>query len=218
MSGRIDTSFSQGFYTNGAGGGNPWISELGGMNPSWANIRVQGLHYPSVWAGLNFDVGGQAFSFRNDGSAYKSGGSYNWDGWSDARVKDVKGSYGSGLEAVAALRPVRFVYKGNDTYSPPMNSPDNRLDEPKDSSPPKLPYANSPNYQSAKEQKEYIGLLAQEAEVTMPELFFQTPGYIDGVKVDNFRNVNYSALTFALVNCIKELKARVEELEARLGV
>jgi hypothetical protein len=214
----ITLSGSTAIGCSGYSGSNPYIIVVANFNPNWNQMSLQGLHYPGVWAGPNISIGdGNSVSFRNGGTAFKSGGASSWDGWSDARIKDIKGDYISSLDAVAALRPVRFTYKGNDTYALPSNYSDTELDKPKDNIEPTLPYANSPNYASARDQKEYVGLIAQEAELAMPELFFQTKAYIDGTAVDDLRNVNYSALTFALVNAIKELKARIEQLEGKDG-
>ena len=44
------------------------------------------------------------------GAAYKPGGG-SWLSTSDVRLKDVTGPYTSGLDAIAALQPVRFHYK-----------------------------------------------------------------------------------------------------------
>ena len=66
----------------------------------------------------------------------------------------------------------------------------------------------------AQEGKEFIGLIAQEAEIPMPELVTQTNAEIGGVPVDDYRIMNNTAITYALVNAIKELTERLEALEA----
>jgi hypothetical protein len=38
-------------------------------------------------------------------------------------------------------------------------------------------------------------------------------GYIDGVAVNDMRDIDTTPLLFALINAVKELKARVEALE-----
>ena len=48
----------------------------------------------------------------------------------------------------------------------------------------------------------------------MPEMILKEPGYIDGEQVPDLHKADYTALMFALINAIKELKARVEALEA----
>ena len=149
------------------------------------------------------------------GSPDKPGGG-PWTAISDARIKSVVGDYTSGLDAVNALHPVRYMYKGNDTESPPGNQNFGILptNENKTSQPP-VPYPNSFHYGLAVEQKEFIGLIAQDAEVPMPEMVTRKSGYVDGVQVDDLRVLDTGPLIFALVNAVKELAARVEQLEAR---
>ena len=45
------------------------------------------------------------------GDADKSAGGTSWGVFSDERLKDIKGGYSRGLNAVMGLRPVRFSYK-----------------------------------------------------------------------------------------------------------
>ena len=88
----------------------------------------------------------------------------------------MRGDYGSGLAEVTALNPVRYTFKGNDEAH-------------------KI---------AADSGKEFIGLVAQDAEQFMPEMVTQAEGEIDGAKVHDLRMLDPSALTFALVNCIKD--------------
>jgi hypothetical protein len=142
---------------------------------------------------------------------YKPGGG-PWADSSDARIKDVIGEYNRGLDDVLALRPVLYTYKGNDTREPPSNSvgPDALGDK----SAPAVPYKNSPHYAATVAGTRYIGLIAQEVEPIMPEMVDKTAGYIDGVPVDDIRNLDTTALIFALVNSVKTLAARVAALES----
>jgi hypothetical protein len=68
-------------------------------------------------------------------------------------------------------------------------------------------------YKDDKRNKQFIGLVAQEAEATMPEMVGRTEGDVKGKKVDDLRTLDLSALPLALVNAIKELEARVRKLE-----
>jgi hypothetical protein len=123
--------------------------------------------------------------------AFKTGGG-SWTAPSDARIKTVTGEYGSGLAEVLALRPVRYVYRGNDSL---------------------MPYKASPHAKAAAAQTEFIGLIAQEAEMVMPELIGSHPGWIDGAPVSDIRTLDPSALIYALVNAVKALAGRVAALE-----
>ena len=61
----------------------------------------------------------------------------------------------------------------------------------------------------------YIGLVAQETEGVMPEMVSQQEGILpDGTNVSDFRSLDSTALTFALVNAVKEMATRIETLEA----
>lgn len=63
---------------------------------------------------------------------------------------------------------------------------------------------------------ENISIIAQEAQVHFPECVGSIKGEIDGEETD-ILNWNGHALTFALVNAVKELKSKIETLEARVA-
>lgn len=136
-----------------------------------------------------------------NGNAYKTGGG-NWGATSDIRVKNVIGDYESGLDAIVALRPVRYTFKGNDTRHPAVDA---------------VPYKNSAHHDAAVAAREFIGLLAQEAEGPMPEMVTSGPGYIDGAEVTDLRELDTSPLVFALINAVKELSAANATLAARVA-
>ena len=140
------------------------------------------------------------------GQAYKPGGG-DWIDSSDARIKNVEGDYARGLADVVQLRPVLYTYKGNDTSDAPAHIL-------KDATGPVVvPYPNSPHHASATEGRKFAGLIAQEVETIIPEMVKQRSGYIDGAAVSDLRDLDTTPLIFALINAVKELKARVEELE-----
>lgn len=125
------------------------------------------------------------------GNAYKPGGG-TWTATSDARIKDVVGDYTHGLAEVLQLLPVRYTFKGN--YSKTADGP-------------------SAHQHLAQEKKEFVGLIAQQAEVPMPEMVTTEVGFVDGKPVADLRVLDTTALMFALVNACKELAARVAALE-----
>jgi hypothetical protein len=202
-SGPVTCNSSAGFFVNGTTGTNPVVVTALRADPAFP-ITIQGLHFPGVWAGWRIDSQGALFDFRDDSTAAKTGGSTSWVIMSDARTKTVTREYTSGLNEVAALRPVRYVFKGNDTIEPP---PARTV----------APYPNSQNYTPAYRRTEYIGLVAQDAELAMPELISKSIGHIDGFAVSDLRSLDPTALVFALVNAVKELKARLETIEAVHG-
>ena len=147
---------------------------------------------------LQNDVGGSTLQIRGsaaqlvfNGTAYNPGGG-PWLASSDARIKTVQSEYTEGLDAILALRPVVYTYKGNDTASD----------------------GTSIHSHVAADQTPFVGLVAQEAETVLPGIVKQNEGYIDGVKVDDLRSIDGNELTYALINAVKTLAARVEALEA----
>jgi hypothetical protein len=177
---------------------------------------ISGEHIPGVWAGIRLNYGGSYFmDFRGDYCYTTVGGPFI--AYSDARIKNVIGDYTNSLDAVAALRPVRFTFKGNETDlhpSNPMKLGDDGKPLPMRKDIGVAPYDTSMHYGAAVDQKEYIGLIAQEAEVSMPETVKLSTAFINGVEVTDLRSLDTGPILFALVNAVKELKARVEELEA----
>lgn len=64
---------------------------------------------------------------------------------------------------------------------------------------------------------ERIGVLGQEIEVVFPETIERVPaGAISSDELDDLRVFNPSALTFVLINAVKQLADKVEQLERAL--
>lgn len=156
------------------------------------------------------------------GHGYQAGLT-TWTILSDDRIKTIESDYTIGLEEIIQLRPVNYIYKGNDT--PTANKSALRVEDidPENPDAPipaeklvtEAPYPTSMHYHFAKERRSFVGLVAQEAEISFPGIISKKSGFIDGVEVNDFRHLNASDLTFALINAVKELAARVSELEAR---
>ena len=122
--------------------------------------------------------------FIINGNALKPGGGA-WFDASDARIKTVTGSYSTGLDQIAKLNPVKFRYKGNDGDA-----------------------------HALVKDKEFIGLVADEAMRAMPELVSLGEGEVDGRRVNDLKMLDPSAIIYALINAVKELKAEIEALKA----
>ena len=154
-----------------------------------------------------------AFVFYGS-NAFKPGGGV-WADTSDARIKNVEGDYQRGLAEVAQLHPVLYTYKGNDTPDAPahIKTGVEADDANKAKEAVAVPYPNSPHQVSAKAGTKYAGLIAQEVEAILPEMVTKGNGYIDGAAVADLRTLDTTPLIFALINSIKELKARIEVLE-----
>ena len=110
-----------------------------------------------------------------------------WTIASDSRIKTETGEYTKGLDAVCALRPITYQYNGTAGF--------------------------------AVDGKENISIIAQEAMQHFPECVGTFEALLnegDEEKTELF-NWNGHALTFALVNAVKELKAVNDALTARVA-
>lgn len=68
------------------------------------------------------------------------------------------------------------------------------------------------------EGQEGVGVLGQEIEKVFPEMIRRIPGGMDGdTDTEDLRIYDGSALTFVLVNAVKELAGKVEQLEQALA-
>jgi hypothetical protein len=185
-----------------------------------AGTIQSGWYWSSSAANATWTYGATYFQLQSDGSfliasgnAFKPGGG-TWTAPSDERIKTVLGDYDRGLADVLALRPVTFVYKGNDTRSGDLAT---RIGADPNEPVPTVtaaPFPSSPHYQEALDGNEYVGLVAQELESVFPSMVTQRSAFIDGAAVSDLRDVNTSELIFALVNAVKTLAARVAALEA----
>jgi hypothetical protein len=146
-------------------------------------------------------------------TTYKPNGG-TWVAGSDERIKNITGTYDHGLQQILSLSPMRYMFKGNDTFDPPTD-PAYRGPTPPVVS---VPYPNSMNHLVARDRKEFIGLIAQEAETVMPELVKKRPGYINGQPVTDLRTLDASALTYALINAVKELHAEINKMKTYIGM
>jgi Chaperone of endosialidase len=198
----------------GANAGQPTFSIT-----TAAQVAMSQYYYnvTSGNTGLFHLASGQTAGMLNNGAfditstlAYKVGGG-SWTDSSDARIKTIQGDYALGLEEVLQLRPVTFAYRGNDTRTGDVNDdPLGRNRTPRASA----PYPSSPHFEVATAGQVFVGLIAQEVEALFPGMVSKRAGFIDSVAVDDLRDLNLTELTFALVNAVKTLAARVTTLEA----
>lgn len=110
-----------------------------------------------------------------------------WTIASDERIKNVTGEYTKGLDAVCALRPITYEYNGAAGFEV--------------------------------DGKENISIIAQEAIQHFPECvgtFNAKLNETDETETELY-NWNGHALTFALVNAIKELKAELDTVKSELN-
>jgi hypothetical protein len=116
-------------------------------------------------------------------NGYKPGGGVWADSASDRRVKKCLYFYQRGLAAVMQLEPVTYQYNGLGN--------------------------------TVADGRTYTGLIAQDAQRVMPEMVetFAAKLYPDDVLDTALLRMDTTALTFALLNAVKELAARVAKLE-----
>jgi hypothetical protein len=140
-------------------------------------------------AGELAEIDGDASFFIN-GQGHQPGGGV-WINSSDARIKKVERTYEPGLQEILDLEPVIYRYKANDA---------------------------APGRQSRHERvkhRSFVGLVAQDVEKIFPDMVTKRKGWVDGVEVDDLRDLDTSELVFALVNAVKTLSRRIVELESR---
>lgn len=118
-----------------------------------------------------------------NGNGYKPGGG-SWAATSDEWVKRDVADYTAGLDAICALKPVRYRYNGRGG--------------------------------TTDDDREHIGLIAQQAQGPMPELITEVPGAVrdDGQPV---LGLDPGPVTWALVNCVRTLRDQVAALTARIA-
>jgi hypothetical protein len=174
-----------------------------------ATSYIQYIRSSGWWKVIVNNV--ECFRVQNSGNivaltkGYQPGGG-SWADSSDARIKNIVGDYSAGLAEILQLQPRRFTYRGNDT-----------ADDPHADKATVAPFKSSPHFEAANKGTEYIGLIAQETEVAMPEMVKAVNGWIDGDEVSDLRELDTTALAYCLVNAIKELAAMNEALEARVA-
>jgi hypothetical protein len=168
-----------------------------------------------LYNALQFDRPTGSGTFHS-ASQFKPGGG-SWSATSDARIKTVLGDYAPGLEEVLRLRPIRYVYNGNDTETLNLSALNGLPEDPTLQATLSAPFRASAHFGVASEQKRFVGLVAQEVEPVFPDMVSHRQGFIDGERVDDIKALDTTELTYALVNAVKTLAAKVETLEAQLA-
>ena len=196
----VNYGLNVGGTLNVGGAANASSFAVNGSSTLLTNSAVQ---FASGWtitggAGAFFfnSPGGQAAelddggAFGITGQGFKPGGG-SWADSSDARIKAIERPYTLGLDEILKLDPIVYRFKGNDAQ---------------------------PGKKSKLEQvlgQTFVGLVAQDVEAIFPGMVTRRDGWVDGQAVSDLRSLDTSEIVFALVNAVKTLAARVEELEAR---
>ena len=129
-----------------------------------------------------------------NGRCYMGNNQTTWFTTSDRRLKKNITDNTKGLAEINQLRVTNFEYRSRDEID---------MSE--------FPLANDPGQVVLGEGNEgvHTGVIAQEIESVLPECI--------EVSDKGAKTVNADPIMWAMVNAIKELSAKVEELEAKLG-
>lgn len=137
-----------------------------------------------------------------DGEVAKPGGG-SWSALSDARYKEKVEPYTDGLASIMQINPVRYHYNERSGYDT---------------------------------QPEYIGVIAQELRPTAPYMVREMPtGQLNGKEnavaaqtgmnsanggsdaaTDTYLSVDNSAMTYMLINAVKEQQKQIQQLTAQV--
>ena len=153
-----------------------------------SNVAALGTTYPLLLNpnGGNVGIGtsNPAYQLQLSTDSAAKPTTNTWTIASDCRLKSVKGEYTKGLAEICQVRPVRYEYNGKGGF--------------------------------AADGKEQVSILAQELMQVFPECVGTFKGKLnesDSEQMDLY-NYNGHAITFALINAIKELKAEIDLLKA----
>jgi hypothetical protein len=217
------TTYSPSSYTqyinNGAmtsfGVYDNWSSDYDGTTKCGIQVRLAGGYgggSPGNWGGFcytayintNFGSGstGTNYGYYADITAAGSGNNWgiylanggaaksgggSWTATSDSRVKTVLGQYTRGLAEVLQLNVIDYEYNGKGGH--------------------------------AADGKRLTGVVAQEVQQVFPEMVSRRLDKLEETDTENTEilMVDNSALVYALVNCVKELKAELDLAKQRLA-
>jgi hypothetical protein len=99
------------FFGNSGGDGNLFLVSAAGNS---TKITLQGSS-----GGTILGVGTVYVRAGNSGSGVQlTGGSTSWAAFSDAKLKDVTGTYTTALTDVSKLEPVKFTWKSDESKKP----------------------------------------------------------------------------------------------------
>jgi trimeric autotransporter adhesin len=144
-----------------------------------------------IGAGNNFyaDKGNSTGLINpNNGGVYQGNNSSSWSTVSDRRIKKNIEDNNTGLDAINQIQVKNFEYRTED----------------------EIVDFEHPSSAVVKKEGIQLGVIAQEIEEILPDMVKTESTGVKSVNPDN--------LTWYLVNAVKELSAKVEELESQIGV
>ena len=133
-------------------------------------------------------LGTDNYGLTVNGNAAKSSGGTAWATFSDLNLKKDITEYEKGLSEILQLRPVYFKYNGKAGTV---------LDE------------------------DNVGLIAQEVQTIFPKAveefqYCTETKPTEDTPVEKYLSFSFNEVQYALINAIKELSSKVDELESRL--
>ena len=107
-----------------------------------------------------------------------------WTIASDARIKNILGDYEKGLDEICQLRPIRYTYNNKAGFPESLG--------------------------------EQVSIVAQDAKIPFPECVGTFKAKLEETDKEETELYNWNghAVTFALINSVKTLKAMVEQVTA----
>ena len=107
-----------------------------------------------------------------------------WTIASDARIKNVLGDYEKGLDEICQLRPIRYTYNNKAGFPESLG--------------------------------EQVSIIAQDAKIPFPECVGTFSAKLEETDTEETELYNWNghAVTFALINSVKELNASLTQLKA----
>ncbi len=114
------TTATDGFQIQQAGTDTNLLNYENGFMALFTNVTERMRITATGNVGIGTSAPDQKLSVSGD--ADKSAGGTSWGVFSDERLKDIKGGYARGLNAVMGLRPIRFSYKKDNALSLPSDT------------------------------------------------------------------------------------------------
>ena len=156
-----------------------------------ADVSASGAVHQNVF-GNKTSNGDNTFSVRADSGAYKSDNNSSWQTTSDRRIKKNITNNTTGLDKINQITVRNFEYKTEDEI---------KTDNPELTDVVKSAVVNKEGLQ--------VGSIAQEIEEVLPDVVRTSELGIKSVNTDN--------LTWYLVNAVKELSTKNDELAAEIA-
>jgi hypothetical protein len=132
--------------------------------------------------------GGSTGYYGGSGGVYNEANTSTWSTVSDRRIKKNIEDNNVGLDAIKQIQVKNFEYRTED----------------------EIVDFDNPSVAVVKKEGIQVGVIAQEIEEILPDMIKTQSTGVKSVNPDN--------LTWYLVNAVKELSAKVEELESQIGV